>query len=510
MEIIEIIGLALVGIAAFVLQWKKNFRFVGFLNLLLVISTILFLKPFVGESSHEQLYGLLAILGLNFVFAQIKFFQKVGLRILLPLLSFGAYFFIFKEESITILGEEYTTANKFSIAGVVLSLLAFEVGSVKQFVLTKVFKGLATAEIVKSVVILLMAFSVFLGGFASASFGLLLVASAFITTSFYRNDESQSYAVSFLALAVLGGLLSLTGETEVNLMSGDVLEGLFIGVFGAYFIGQLWQTTNRFVLFVGYFLFIAFSAGLLFLQTIYGQMGGMDAFIGIVVGASIVNLIKGKEYVGQTIFALLLLIGSLLPNYMNIEIETLEAETIEDTNYNGEVEEVIPPTILNLKDLSGAYQLKPSSSNISFFLGKKGETKGKFSNVSGEFIFSDNIETTRFSIELKMKDFSTFNSFRDQSLLGDDYFKADKFPIMTYKGNKLTVLGDNQYEIEGKFMMLGVAKDLKVSLSGIEKEGKTILIGKGKIDRRDFGMAPSATEGNVVSFEYECQLIMEN
>lgn len=506
MEYLEIITLAFIGIAAFVLQWKKNFRFIGFLNLLLVISAILFIKPFVGVSSHEQLYGLLAILGLNFVFAQLRIFQKTGIRILLPIISFGAYFFIFKTESITILGEEYTTVNKFAVSGVMLSLLAFEVGAIKQFVLTKIFKGLATAEIIKSVVILLMAFSIFLGGFASASFGLLLVASAFIASSFYRNDESQSYAVSFLALAVLGGLLSLTGETEVNLIGGDVLEGLFIGAFGAYFIGQLWQTTNRFVLFVGYILFIGFSAGLLFLQTIYGQMGGMDAFIGIVVGASIVNLIQGKEYIGQSIFVLLLVIGTLLPNSMNIEIETLEVKPIEDNNFNAEIEEIVPPTILNLEDLSGAYQLNESSSLVSFILGKKGETKGQFSNVSGEFIFSDNIESTGISIELKLKDFSTFNSFRDKSLLGDDYFKADKFPIMTYKGNKLTDLGDNQYEIKGKFMMLGVAKDLKVTLSGIEKEGKNILIGKGKIDRRDFGMAPSATEGNIVTFQYSVQL----
>lgn len=509
METIELIGLALIGIAAFALQWKKNFRFVGFLNLLLVVSTVLFLKQFVSASNHVQLYGILAIVGANFVLAQLKFFQRVGVRLLLPLISFGTYFFIFKATSITILGEEYTTVNKFIIASALLSLLVFEIGEIKQFVLEKIFKGLAGAEIIKSVVILLMSLSIFLGGFGSASFGLLLVASVFITSSFYRNDESQTYAVSFLALSVLAGLLSLTGETEVNLISSDVLEGLFIGAFSAYFIGQLWKSTNRFVLFVGYFLLILFSAGLLFLQTIYGQMGGMDAFIGILVGASIVNVIQGKEYVGQTIFALLIFIGVLLPNYMDIEIETVDVEIIEDTNYNGEVEEAIPPTMINLDDLKGAYQLNPASSTVSFFLGKKGETKGKFSNVSGEFIFGDDVSSTNLSIELKMKNFSTFNSFRDQSLMGEDYFKADKFPIMTYKANKLTALSDNQYEISGKFMMLGVSKDLKVTLSGIEKDGKKLLIGKGKIDRRDFGMAPSATEGNVVTFEYEVELIME-
>ena len=504
MELIEVISLACIGAGAFALQWKKNFRFVGFLNLLLVVSTVLFLKQFVIDILQEQLYLLLAILGLNFIAAQFKVLQKVGLRVVLPLISFAIYFFIFKNESITILGEEYTTVNKFLVSGVILSLLAFEFGAIKEFTLTKLFKGLESAEIVKSVMILLIAFSIFLGGFASASFGMLMIASAFITASFYRNDESQSYGISLLTLPILAGLLSLTGETEVNLIGGDVLEGLFIGVFGAYFIGHLWQTSNRLILFLGYFLFIVFSIGILLLQTVHSLMGGMDAFVGVLIGAAIVNLVKGKEYVGQTIFVLLLLIGSVTPFFMQIEAQDLKEEAKE--NNSTEIVEKIPEVVLNLNELKGAYQLNSSSSNITFILGEKGETKGKFSNVTGEFIFGEELETTNISIVLDMKNFSTFNGFRDKSLRGEDYFKTDKFPVMTYKGNKLVKTGENQFEINGKFMMLGVVKELNVSLAGIEKENKNFLIGKGEIDRREFGMSPSATEGNVVRFEYEVEL----
>lgn len=511
MEIIEVIGLLLIGVAAFILQIKKNFRFVGFINLLIALSVTLFFKQFVEEESQPQLYGILALLGANFVFAQIKLLQKQVIRIIIPLLSFGIYFYYFSESSITILNEEYMTVNKFIVSGVLLSLLAYEFGTLKEFAIRKLFKGLELTDIIKSVTILFMAVVIFLGGFASASFGLLLIASAFMISSFYRNDDSQSYGVSFLTLSVLGGLLSLTGDTEVNLIAGDVLEGLFIGVFGAYFINQLWLATNKFILIIGYLLLFGFSAGLLFLETIYGQMGGMDAFIGILLGTAVVNIIKGKEYVGQTIFVFLLLIGSTFPSLLNIQEEVVVSEIIEDVNSKEEiVEEVIPSKTIDLSQLKGLYELNSSSSNVLFNLGKKGETKGKFSNVSGEFIFGEEITSTSFSIELKMENFTTFNSFRDQSLMGDEYFKTDKFPIMTYKGNKLKVTGENQYEITGKFMMLGVVKDLKVTLTGAEKEGKKVLLGKGKIDRRDFGMSPSATEGNIVTFEYEVQLRMEN
>ena len=155
--------------------------------------------------------------------------------------------------------------------------------------------------------IFLMALAVFFGGFGSGSFGFLVVASAFIATSFYRKEEAISYGVSFLSLSLFAGLLTLTGETEVNLINADVLEGLLVGIFGAYFIGQLWNATNRFMLILGYIMFLGFSSLFLFLLTVYGQMGGMDAFIGILVGTAAVNVIQGKEYIGQTLFAFLLI-----------------------------------------------------------------------------------------------------------------------------------------------------------------------------------------------------------
>ena len=507
MEIIEIIGLFLIAIAAFALQIKMNFRFVGFLNLLIAMSVSLFFKQFVDETSQPQLYGILALLGANFVFAQIKLLQKPMVRIIVPLLSFGLYFYYFSESSIIILSEEYTTVNKFIVLGVLLSSLAYEFGTLKEYAIRKLFKGVELNDIIKSVTILFMAFAIFLGGFSSASFGLLLITSAFVISSFYRDDESKSYGVSFLAISVLGGLLSLTGNSEVNLIAGDVLEGLFIGVFGAYFINQLWQSTNKFILIIAYLLLFGFSAGLLFLQTVYGQMGGMDAFVGVIIGTAIVNIINGKEYVGQSIFVFLLLIGLTFPSLFNIHEEIVETETIDEVTSNEEiVEEEIPLKKIDLSQLKGLHELNNESSIVFFNLGKKGETKGKFSNVSGEFLFGDEITSTSFSIELKMNQFTTFNKYRDESLMGDEYFKTDKFPIMTYKGNKLEVVGDNQYEITGKFMMLGVIKDVKVTLTGVEKEGKKVLFGKGKIDRREFGMSPSATEGNVVSFEYEVEL----
>ena len=506
MEYLEIITLAFIGLGAFILQWKKDLRFVSFINLLLTAVVVLVMKQFVSLNDQSQLYALLAVVGINYVLAQLKVFQKEGVRILIPIISFVVYFLGFQSESITVLGDEYSMVNKFVISGAVLSILTFEFGLMKRFFINKLFQGFEVAEIIKSVLLFFMALAVFFGGFGAGSFGLLLIASAFVSTSFYRKDDTISYGVSFLSLSLLAGLLTLTGETEVNLINADVLEGLFVGIFGAYFIGQLWNATNRFILILGYLMFLAFSCIFLFLLTVYGQMGGMDAFIGILVGAAAVNVIQGKEYIGQTIFSFLLIAGLTLPSFMKNEaLESFEAEA--ETTINAEnKEEIIAPKLLDLTEIIGSYKLEPSASNVLFHLGKKGETKGAFKNVSGNVVLTEDITKSNFSIELSMENFTTFNAFRDESLMGDEYFSADKFPTMTYKSTLIVDKGNDKYEINGRFTMLGVTKDITVSLNRIEKDGKNVIVGEGTIDRRDFGMAPSATEGNVVTFEYEVEL----
>jgi len=510
MEYLEIITLFFIGLGAFVLQWKKDTRFVSFINLLLAAVVILLMKRFISPTDYSQLYALLTILGINYVLAQLKVLQKTGVRILVPIISFGIYFYLYNAASISVMGDEYSTVNKFIIAGTALSILTYEFGLMKRFFVTKLFHELEVTEIIKSVMIFFMALAIFFGGFGAGSFGILLIASAYITTSFYRNDDTLSYGVSFLSLSLLGGLLTLTGETEVNLISPDVLEGLFVGIFGAYFIGQLWSSKNRLMLILAYLMFLGFSCLFLFLLTVYGQMGGMDAFIGILVGTAAVNVIQGKEYIGQTLFAFLLIAGLALPSFLKNEALANFEKAIESAVSSEDNEKAVQVNILDLKEISGIYNLKPSSSTVLFYLGKKGETKGAFKNVNGKVVLADDITKSTFAIELTMENFTTFNAFRDESLMGNEYFKADKFPKITYQASSIVDKGNDNYEISGDFIMLGVSKNIVVSLNRIEKEGKKIIVGKGEIDRRDFGMTPSATEGNVVSFEYEVELINKN
>jgi hypothetical protein len=67
MEYIEIITLAFIGLGAFVLQWKNDVRFVSFINLLLTAVVVLVMKRFISPTDYNQLYALVAIIGINYM-----------------------------------------------------------------------------------------------------------------------------------------------------------------------------------------------------------------------------------------------------------------------------------------------------------------------------------------------------------------------------------------------------------------------------------------------------------
>jgi polyisoprenoid-binding protein YceI len=90
--------------------------------------------------------------------------------------------------------------------------------------------------------------------------------------------------------------------------------------------------------------------------------------------------------------------------------------------------------------------------------------------------------------------------------MSSDYFDQKKFPKVTFVSKSISEEGNDTFKVTGDFTMLGVSKDVDVTMQRIESEKGNVLIGKGVLDRTLFGMAPSSSEGNVVSFNYEVLL----
>lgn len=511
MDTILITTVAALGITGFFLQLKNGGRFLHFFNLLTVSIVVLILSKYVDDTSQATLFSLIAVVALNYVAAQLAFLKRTYIRAVVPLISIISFLLLSKDQTINFLGEDFVSVNKFLVGGGIISVLAYEFGSLIIKVFKKLLKGLEEYESMTSILLLLMAVAAFMGSLASSSYGLMIVVAGFVSASFYRDDESHRFGISLLAFTTLPILLSLTTESSSNIVDGDVIQGLLVGAFSMYFIQKLWMSKSRSVIAIvlGYVIAFGVSFAILWSGTIFFKMGGMDAFVGVIVGVALVNLIVGKGFVASSILMLLLSGAFVIPQFM-INEEQAEFEDKMMITMDGGVDQegntIAPPKILALSELVGKYDLLSDSSSVSFYLGEGGKTKGAFKKVSGGMDIKEDMSMSSLNITLAMSDFTTFVGARDESLRGSDYFNVDRFPKITYKAKGFVETQKNVYKVNGDFTMLGVTKKVEVILQRVEKDGRKIVIGSGEVDRTLFGMTPDASEGNVVGFNYQVEL----
>jgi polyisoprenoid-binding protein YceI len=269
---------------------------------------------------------------------------------------------------------------------------------------------------------------------------------------------------------------------------------------------------------LGLFLVLSVLFGILLLFTQKSDLGGMDAFIGALVGISITLSLFPTFLLAETLAAFVIaggiFFGPMLINQEEKAALNLSVSSPKEIGSKNKIPEVSPFELkgVSLDSIIGLYQIDPTTAKLNFQLGPKGGiTKGAFKSFSGEINITSSIQNTTFSIQLPLSKLTTFNKYRDESLLAPEYFGADKFPEMTYKSASLSSKEDS-YELKGKFTMLGVSKDLPIQMKYIgmvESNGKKVpvLIGKSSIDRTMFGMKPDSKEGNVVAFEFKVELI---
>ena len=87
--------------------------------------------------------------------------------------------------------------------------------------------------------------------------------------------------------------------------------------------------------------------------------------------------------------------------------------------------------------------------------------RGHFSDFSGEVIFDpDNLEKSKFDFVVNVDSIDTNNEKRDTHLRSNDFFAANKYPMMTFKSSRVSHAGGNKYILEGKMTIKDVTKDM--------------------------------------------------
>ena len=145
------------------------------------------------------------------------------------------------------------------------------------------------------------------------------------------------------------------------------------------------------------------------------------------------------------------------------------------------------------------YTIDKAHSNVGFKIKHL-----SISNVTGNFkdytavIDYEGGELKKLEAKIKVAFINTENKGRDEHLQQDDFFKAKKYPEITFVMKSYKKMGANAGKVNGTLSIAGVAKDIVLDAEiggtaqqkGVEKLGFSL---SGKIKRSDFKFAPSSS-----------------
>ena len=126
------------------------------------------------------------------------------------------------------------------------------------------------------------------------------------------------------------------------------------------------------------------------------------------------------------------------------------------------------------------------------------EVEGTFKDYTANVAsVSDDFNGAEVTFSTKVASINTENERRDGHLKSSDFFDAEKFPEITFKGN-LVKQTDGKYKLKGDFTMKGVTKKVEFDVvhGGVINTGRGTKAGfkiNGTINRQDYGVSWSST-----------------
>ena len=103
-------------------------------------------------------------------------------------------------------------------------------------------------------------------------------------------------------------------------------------------------------------------------------------------------------------------------------------------------------------------------------------------------------DASSVQLVIKAASINTDNENRDKDLRSDDFFDVEKFPEITFTSTKIKALGNDSYEVTGKFTMHGVTREitLPVSFLGFIKDQRgnqrAGFTASTTLNRKDYGI----------------------
>jgi len=349
--------------------------------------------------------------------------------------------------------------------------------------------------------LILLGFATIFATFFASWYGILLLAIGLFLYHCFSRTKNDYAIVSLLLIASIGPITSIHALEVLDLTLGKIIAGILIGC-GSYMLGVLaLKSVHPVAKIVLLFLSIIILITIALLNLIHPAYGGIESLLSAWVAIAIAHLILQNNHAGRIFFPVLLTLGLLISN---------QQESIEKNTAVAPIEQesvLQEPTGKNIDLLKGKYRIDAQSAIISFQLGQKGSiVKGSISHLEGTVHFTDDIQTTQFSVTIPTNKLTTHNSMRDKTVLGEKYLNTTLFPTMTFVSDAMQQHNDG-YILSGQFTLLGVSLPQEVFIKYIDKQNdKQKLIGKGIVEHAKFGVPASPQEKKGVEFTFEIEL----
>jgi polyisoprenoid-binding protein YceI len=126
--------------------------------------------------------------------------------------------------------------------------------------------------------------------------------------------------------------------------------------------------------------------------------------------------------------------------------------------------------------------------------------KGQFAKVTGKLTLDESdLANSRVEALIEAASLETRDAQRDAHLKSPDFFDAEKFPTLSFKSSRISIVRDGELAVEGDLTIRGVTRKATFSVEGPTPPAKdpwgntrVAVSATTKINRKDFGLTWNA------------------
>jgi len=126
--------------------------------------------------------------------------------------------------------------------------------------------------------------------------------------------------------------------------------------------------------------------------------------------------------------------------------------------------------------------------------------KGQFAKVSGTLSLDESeLANSRVETVIEASSIETRDAQRDTHLKSADFFDVQKFPTLSFKSTRITIVRDGELAVAGDLTIRGVTRNVTFTVEGPTPPAKdpwgntrVAVSATTKINRKDFGLTWNA------------------